>query len=350
MTGRRRLYAGEESAGRGLLLLRLAAFGALLLTALFIILFDRAKHDPGLSAVNPFAEDPYDAVGSFGVQVGFACAILSAIRAFRTDLKTESLYNRYTYALRAMGVSQLAIAVTMLADLAALVRYSSLWNRAYEGHLLMAFTAGMFFIASGFCWYLIRLARGREVCSKNPLRQPQIVPFLILLGLTGLYPGGWRDGYAGAIFTAVAGMVFLFLSVALLSKAMFPCPDVPEKDLIDDLNGIYQSLRRRSSSLDRLAASLERGFRSTRPGKVVEFFNPRKHEWNLLALIALLMGCLLAFVKIIGDSPSGGNGQAVLVAIVSIVIESAGIILGYALLKRFLGFARPADRATNSRP
>jgi hypothetical protein len=344
MTERRKLFTGEESAGRGLLLLRLASVGALLLTGLFIFIFYRAKYDPALSSVNPFAEDPYDAVGSFGVQLGVACAILSALRAFRTNLKTESLYNRYTYTLRAMAVSQLAIIVTMLADLVALVRYSSLWIDSPYGHLLVLYAGGLFFIASGFCFYLMRLAKRRDVCSQNPLRQPQIVPFLILLGLLGIYPGGWRDGITGAIFTAIVGMVMLFFSVALLSRAMYPCPDVPEKDLIDDLYGIYQNLKRRSGYLARLTSSIEHMARSTQLGRIIDLLNPRKHEWNLLALVAILMGFLLAFAETFSRGPSPGAGQTILVAIVLIVLvlESAGVFLGYALLRRFLGLIRPA--------
>ena len=340
MTERRKLYTGEESAGRGLLLLRLVSIGSLLMATLFMLLFQRAKHDPGLASVNPFAEDPYDAVASFGVQIGFVCAMLSALRAFRTDLKTESLYSRYTYTLRAIGVSQLAIIVTMLADLVALVRYSVLWNPSHGVDFLVVSTGGMLLLASGFCLYLIRIANRRNVCSKNPLRRPQIIPFLILLGLLGIYPGGWRDGIAGAILTALAGLVFLFFSVALLSKAMFPCPDVPEKDLIDDLYGICQTLKPRSGFLVRLTDSAERSARTTWLGNIIDMFNPRKHEWNLLALMAILAGVSLAFAETFSEGSSRDVGRALLVAIVYIVLESAGVFLGYALLKRFLGLIR----------
>jgi hypothetical protein len=342
MTERRRLYTGEESAARGRALLRIVAVGALLLTALFILLFDRAKHEPGLAKVNPFAEDPYDAVGAFGVQLGLVCAILSAIRAFRTDLKTESLYNRYTYTLRAIAVSQLAIIVTMLADIVALVRYTSLLERSPEGDLLIAFTGGLFLLASGFCLYLIRLANRRGVCSQNPLRPRQIVLLLIVLVLLGIYPGGWRDGTTGAILTAAVGMVFLFYPVALLSKAMFPCPDVPEKDLIDDLQGIYQNRKPRSGYLALLTASIGHGAGLPGLRKIVNLINPRKHEWNLLALMAILAGFLLALAEIFRGGLSRGVGQALLVTVMFMVLESAGVFLGYALLRRFLGLIRSA--------
>jgi hypothetical protein len=312
MTERRKLYTGDESAEKGLNTLQLSATGALILTAMFNLFFDRTKHIPGLVSVNPFAEDPFDAVGSFGIQLGAACAMLAALRAFRTNLKTESLYNRYTYTLRAAGASMLAIIVTMLADLGALVRYPSLWRGSTGGTLLLAFTTGLLLLASGFCAYLIGLANRRSVCSKNPLRKPQIVPFLILLFLLVIYPAGWREGTAGAIITAGAGLVFLFVSVALLSKAMFPCPDVPEKDLIDDLN------------LNRM------------PG----LLNPRNHEWTLLALVAVILGILFACIEIVGEGVAAEIGRRLLVPLVFIFLESAGVFLGYALFRRFLGIIR----------
>jgi hypothetical protein len=312
MAERRTLYTGDESAEKGLNILQLSATGALILTAIFNLLFDRAKHIPGLASVNPFAEDPFDAVGSFGIQLGAACAMIAALRAFRTNLKTESLYNRYTYTLRAIGASMLAIIVTMLADLGALLRYPSLWQGTSGGNLLLGFTSGLLLLASGFCAYLIGLANRRSVCSKNPLRTRQIVPFLILLCLLVIYPGSWRDGTAGGILTAAVGLTFLFVSVALLSKAMFPCPDIPERDLIDDLNLT----------------------------KIPEVLNPRKHEWTLVVIVALLLGILFASIEIFGEGLSRDAGRRLLVPLVFISMESAGVILGYALFRRFLGLVR----------
>ena len=342
MPERRKLYTGEESAGRGLLHLRIAAIVSLLLTAVFIHFFNRAKRDAALAAVNPFAGDPFDAVGSFGIQLGFICATLAVIRAFRTDLKTESLSNRYTYAIRSMAVSQLAIIVTMLANAIALVRYSSQWIGTESGNDLAVITGGLFLLASLFSYYLMRLARRREVCSQNPLRQRQMVPFLILLGLLCLYPAVWRDGTAGAILSAIAGMLVMFFSVALLSKAMFPCPDIPEKDLIDDLTGIFRDLTSRAGFLPRRADMIQKRAGSPRFRGITDFFNPRLHEWNLLALIALLMGFSIAFAEIFGDGAAAGFGRALLVGVVFIVLESAGVFLGYALLRRFLGIVRSA--------
>ena len=59
------------------------SFVVFLLTIFFLAVFDNSKNIPLLAVVNPFAEDPYDAVGSFGIQLAFFAAFLSLIRAFR---------------------------------------------------------------------------------------------------------------------------------------------------------------------------------------------------------------------------------------------------------------------------
>jgi len=339
---RRRLYTGEENAAKGLLLLRIAAVGSLLLTGVFVYLFNLAKHDPVLSAANPFAEDPYDAVGSFGIQLGSVCAVIAAIRALRTDLKTESLTNRYTYAIRAMAVSGLAIVVTMIADMIALVRHSSQWERTEGANGLVIFTGGLFLLGVLFSFSLMRLARRREVCSQNPLRRRQMVPFLVLCGVLCVYPAVWRESVPGAILCAIAGMLILFYSVALLSNAMFPCPDIPEKDLVDDLYGFFNDMMSRAGFLPSGAGLGAQTSGVPPSGKILGLLNPRKHEWNLLALIAILMGLSLALAEIFSDGASPGSGRLLLVGIVFVVIESAGIVLGYALFKRFLGLMRSA--------
>jgi hypothetical protein len=340
MTGRRKLYTGDETAIHGLIVLRLAALGGLLVTAIFIFFFERAKHDPALAGVNPFAEDPYDAVGSFGVQIGFVCAGLGLLRAFRTNVKTESLYNRYTYTLRSIAVSQLAIIVTMLGNLVAGILNLRLWIESSEGRLLIVFAATLLLVAALYCRYLIRLANRREVCSKNPLRQRQIVPAVILLVLLGAYPISWREGIAGAVVTASAGMIFLFLSVALLSRAMFPCPDVPEKDLLDDLNGICQGLTSRFRLVAGFWSSIKRLVGASGINATIELFNPRNHQWRFLALSGFLMGFLLAVAELFGGGATPGAGQILRVALVFIALESAGVFLGFALLRRFLGLIR----------
>ena len=55
--------------------LKVSAFITFVLAVVFYLFFQISKHDLALSQVNVFAEDPYDAVGSFGVQFALFTAL-----------------------------------------------------------------------------------------------------------------------------------------------------------------------------------------------------------------------------------------------------------------------------------
>src|SRR5579863_5890503 len=63
--------------------LKINAAVSLLFAALFYIFFMFTKHDPVLSPLIPFGDDPYDAIGSFCLILSFLLAFRSAFRAFR---------------------------------------------------------------------------------------------------------------------------------------------------------------------------------------------------------------------------------------------------------------------------
>src|SRR5512141_816551 len=89
------------------------SFVVFLLTIFFVTFFDNSKNIPLLAVVNPFAEDPYDAVGSFGIQLAFFAALLSLIRAFRPYATKEFPSNQPLLILRGEIVALLAISVTL---------------------------------------------------------------------------------------------------------------------------------------------------------------------------------------------------------------------------------------------
>jgi hypothetical protein len=60
---------------------RRPAFVALAVAAAFVVFFFASKHRFG--EVNPFAEDPYDAVGSFGIQLAAVAALAAWLRVVR---------------------------------------------------------------------------------------------------------------------------------------------------------------------------------------------------------------------------------------------------------------------------
>ena len=331
MRGTEPVHEGE--AGEGIAMLRMASATGLFLSALFIVLFDRAKHDPDLVCVNPFAVDPYDAVGSFGVQLALAAGALAALRAFRPAVPGESFAVRQTFILRAIGVSQLAIAVTMVADIAAMALAPSMWYGTPAGRILLALTAALLGLPLLVCALLIRIARRSGRCSQNPLRAAQMVPFLIVMALLVLYPPGWREGFAGTLLTAAFGVVVLMLAVALLSKAMFPCPDVPDVDLLGDLGSIWRRIVSRAPDSP---GNMQEGG-AWRYAGLTDFLSPRIHPWRLILVLSVATGLLLALAEFAVEGPPRGTARVILVAGVFLFLESGGICLGYFLLRHFLG-------------
>ena len=85
--------------------LKTMSFFVFLLTIFFLAFFDNSKNIPLLAVVNPFAEDPYDAVGSFGIQLAFFAALLSLIRAFRPYATKEIPSNQQVLILRGETVT-----------------------------------------------------------------------------------------------------------------------------------------------------------------------------------------------------------------------------------------------------
>lgn len=183
------------------------------LAALFYFFFMYTKHDPALSAVNAFADDPYDAVGSFGIQAAAILGILSLVRAFRGSHRYAEPTEHRRFLLRAQMAAILSVAVTLAADALAMLRHPSRWMGLPAGPKLLGLLAGVAVptIAIGFWIHRNAVAGGRSI-SRHTLTRTIIVSVFLVLVLL-LYPEHFRRGLIGVLFTAFAGTVVLFLGV-----------------------------------------------------------------------------------------------------------------------------------------
>ena len=73
---------------------------------------------------------------------------------------------------------------------------------------------------------------------------------------------------------------------------------------------------------------------------MLTFFAPRSHEWNFLAVVSVIMGLLISGAELRSGSQHVDIGRGALVVLLYVGLETAGIFLGYALLKKFLGLIR----------
>jgi hypothetical protein len=116
--------------------------------------------------------------------------------------------------------------------------------------------------------------------------------------------------------------------------------------LIDDLAAVYCALISRMLFLRPICSLLEGVVQSPSARAVLGWFSPRKRRWSLTILVGILIGVLLVLAEV---SEGGGTlriRKLLVVAAVYIGLESAGVLMGYALLAKPLGlFRQSVDKA-----
>ncbi|HEX9069112.1 MAG TPA: hypothetical protein VF807_10105, partial [Ktedonobacterales bacterium] len=199
---------------------RLRAILVAILAGIFFLFFDVTKHTPSLAAVNPFAEDPYDAVGSYAV---LASGFLAALALVRVSWPVRPARDRAPRAIllaRTKLAIVLMVVVTVAADGVALARHTAAWQGTTAGIVLCALLSGLILIAlaTGMvirpAGLVTRASRGHIVWAALVLAGSLVV--------LAVYPEALRDSIPGELFTVVTGAVLLFASVRAALMALVP--------------------------------------------------------------------------------------------------------------------------------
>ena len=309
-----------------------------LLTLLFWIFFDISKHDPTLAQVNVFLEDPFDAVGSFGIQLALLSALVSFVRILRPYPKGISA-NHLLLILRGNAVSLLSIAVTLTADVIAMLRYLHEWIGSFEGWRLAICITGLMALTACAGWPVFHMGRALNLPSGYRPWGKTMAVCLVGFAVLVFYPDTWRRSVPGGILTALVGMALLFVLSSAIVKSGFPPGGKPTEDLLDDLYALYQWMQIHARFAGGLFSWIERLANISWVRAIVNWFNPRKHRWNIVILVALGMGTALVMAEAIGEG-APNRSLIVLVLTVFIGIEGAGVLLGYVLFGQFLGIVR----------
>jgi len=318
--------------------LKLAALLVFGLSIIFYLFFDFCKHAPTLGVTNPFAEDPYDAVGSFGIQLAIVSTVLTLLRAFRPYSQKEVVAGQVLLLLRSEMVALLSVIVTLSADSIGLGR-AVLRNGGFPAAgSLTVLVGGMALVTLAAGWFVIQVAQSAEVPStRRPIRRAGIISGLAIL-VMAFYPLALRNsGVPGGIFTALIGMVLLFATVWGLAMAIFPAIEFEYEDIFSDLSAIFQGWKNRPNCL--VAPVTWMGKLAAFPlvNRLIIWLNPRRHRWNLIILAAVAMGLLLVLVEAEAEGMAPNLGRALVVVGVYISLEGAGVVLGYLLFGKYLG-------------
>ena len=331
----------EGNLSRSVKVSALLTFG---LAILLFFFFDNYKHAPALSLVNPFADDPYDSVGSFGIQLAPFFSLIAILRAFRPYPTEKTRDRQLVLFARAAYFSCLAVAVTLAADIIAMVRHPSLWLGTAAGYLLVALLGGMVLLTALVFWAISRATRTLSLHA--PLQRWTKACAFSLAGilLLAVYPEELRQSIGGEIMTIAVGIIFLFGLVWAIGTAITPSFDPPFEDVIDDLVIAYQWEKARinpSNPLMALDGILEKLLSLTLVRSILQWLNPRRHPWNIVILLGGIMGIALLFAEMIGEGGPPQFGRLALVATIFIGVEFGAVLLGYVLLAGPAGLFRP---------
>jgi len=310
------------------------------LSILFFIFFDQSKHVPALAEVNSFNIDPYDAVGSFGILLAMFTGLLSLVRAFRPYATEEIASHQALLILRGETVTLLSIAITLAADVVAMLRNPSMAIGSSAGLTLSALVIGLALPTALAGWWIYRSTQNIPLASGNRSWTRAIIIGLANITILAVYPPSWDNGIGGGILTALLGMLILFVSLWALAIAIFPQTNILFEDSMDDFVAIYRWFKSHAGFAVRLFNFAEKLVNLAWMRALLGWLNPRKHNWNFIILIAVGMGIALASAEAIGEGASPDLGKFVLVMSVFIGIGGAGVIFGYLLLADFLGIFR----------
>ena len=313
------------------------------LAVVFYLFWQVCKQQTALARVATFTEDPYDAVGSFGTQFAIFAALLTMIRAFRPYQPDRVADGRQALFARGAYLTCLAVAVTLGADIVAMLRYPSVWVGSPAGYALAALVVGMALLTALVEWCIHRTAH--ESVSMEPSAHGGWVRAIgiTLVGaiICGLYPLNWHQdipsggfGMVFILFTVVVGMVIFFASVWAWGMVISPSSlEAYGEDFIDDLAVLYGWLKEYIGRLSALLVPIEKILGSALLRPIVNWLNPRKHRWYGIALVGILIGAALAFGETGLHTPIGRIE-------VFAGVECLALLMGYAFFVKPLGLAR----------
>lgn len=311
-----------------------------LLSVLFIVSFFISKRNPIFSSFNPFGDDPYDAVGSFSIQLSFFTALLCLVRAFRPYNQRTFQSNQKILLIRGLIISILSVLITSFTDLLAMIRYHSIWIQLPEGQLLAFLVIGIVVLSILAIWLVTRLSEGKIFIPQNKLITI-LTSFVIYTLIFSTYPSNWRQNIIGEIFTVAIGLLFSFLLIWIIINSLFPLiPNVPFEDSLDDLSAIISWSKKKNNFFITMFSPYDKLLSIPIFQKFVIWLNPRRHKWNLAILFAILISIYLALTQTIGEGIIPGSKNFILIITIFFLFETGAALLGYSLFAEYLGIVR----------
>jgi hypothetical protein len=262
----------------------LVAFAAMV----FCLFFQLSKRGP-FRDVNPFGDDPYDAVGSFAIQGALLIGFLTYARALRLR-NDPGQSTRARLILRGNIFVLSAILITLILDAVAEIFFPS--PPSYWGNVLLVELATMLLLAS--------------IC--------------------------------------VTALTVVFRRV----RTVAPPRDLTLADGIDDLwTLVCVPITKFGAVLPRAFVEWVERFNGDRFFARVPWLDPRQHWWRFAFVVGLAVGVGLALAQL-QEGPPPSVRIGLLVAGIFVFGELAATLVGFALFGGYLGLRPPFTRNVSS--
>jgi hypothetical protein len=146
--------------------------------------------------------------------------LLSLIRAFRPYPPNTALDSQQVLLARGAYLICLSAAVTLGADIVAMLRYPAVWIGLQSGYVLAALIGGMTGLSGLMGMRIHATARQSGLASMRRGWSRAMVISLVGAFICALYPQHWSQnrtvgglGILFSLFTVVVGIVIFFASV-----------------------------------------------------------------------------------------------------------------------------------------
>lgn len=255
------------------------------------------KHNPLLRNIIPFADDPYDAVGSLAFIATNLLAATSLARVLLPYFVGRS--GAGIYISRTQAAVSFCVLMTVAADAIAMFRHLSQWRGTSGEPALLAILGSLLAASIGV---LIIVCRRSQPPSFRIWATPSII-FLAALLCLWFYPESLIHNLLPHLITCDLADVLLAAPVASFALALFPgeCPPKPH------------------------AHNLPRRF-----GAV-----PR---WIIVAFLGFAVGLAAFLAEIRESAASIPMTRIAFVGSVYAYLGFSGLLIAYAFLRKPLGF------------
>jgi hypothetical protein len=260
----------------------------------FYFTFMFMKHSPALSPIIPFAEDPYDAIGSFAVLLSPFLVLLCLVRAFRPYPSGTPSAQQKMFLVRSQVAIPLAVLETLMADGIAMIRYPQLWVHAPATSQLLALMGAVMAFSVGV---LLLVRRTAQTFSGLPIHYNRraLVFSLIFVILLGAYPTDLHQSVAGEILTLFISILLFFIPLSALIESYIPY----------------------TMQLEPIAS-------------VRSLFSKRWIVWGVIICLGAGVGVFL----LIADQGEGGGGSVPITRLLTV----ASIFIGTTTVAAIIGF------------